>query len=62
MRFVLTDEEKRLGNIVDPWMKLSMKPFGYKLVDDAPDNVKEAYAKLNALLIEHENACSDYDY
>lgn len=59
MRFNLTDEERTLRELVTPYIRISTHPLRSELDSNAPPEVRAAYLKLQKLLDEHFEACSD---
>jgi len=60
MRFNLTDEERKLRDLVTPYIRVSIHPFRSELDPAAPQEVKEAYSKLQELVNEHFESCRDF--
>lgn len=60
MRFNLTDEEKKLSDLVTPYIRVSIHPFRSELDPAAPQEVKDAYFKLQELVDEHFDSCRDF--
>lgn len=60
MRFNATPEENRLGQIVDPYMRVFFNPFRVGLDEKAPQEVKDAYLELQELVDEHFDSCRDF--
>lgn len=60
MRFVYTDEERRLSAMVAPYRKIYFNPIRGGIDENAPDEIKQAYDKLMKLLDEHFEACREY--
>nr|DAL33381.1 MAG TPA_asm: hypothetical protein [Caudoviricetes sp.] len=60
MRRNSTPEERRLGQIVEPYMKVFRNPFRVGLDETAPQDVKNAYSKLQNLIEENDRACRDF--
>ena len=60
LRFAVTEEEKELTALIEPYMKIKTKPFSIEFDENAPEEIKEARKKLQALVAKEIEAYETY--